>query len=75
MNRYLWPSIAAGGLLLAALALLLVVQPVAAQEICFPEQPTFPCLTEPFASYWQGNGGLAVFGYPLSARPAKQAPN
>ncbi|MFL5732013.1 MAG: GH39 family glycosyl hydrolase [Chloroflexia bacterium] len=30
----------------------------------FPE--TGHTLAEPFASYWQRNGGLAVFGYPIS---------
>ncbi len=41
--------------------------PAAAQvdEICFPDQPGMACFQEPFASFWQSNGGLAVFGYPL----------
>lgn len=59
--------------LLALLAPLLLVapQPAAAQEICFSDQPEIDdCLQEPFASYWQDNGGLAVFGYPIS--PARE---
>lgn len=41
--------------------------PVSAEAICFPDQPDITaCLEDPFASYWQTNGGLAVFGYPIT---------
>ncbi len=39
----------------------------ASNEICFQQVPD--CLTFRFASFWRDNGGLAVFGLPLS--PAK----
>lgn len=35
----------------------------AAGERCFAEVPY--CIREPFLSYWERNGGLAVFGYPI----------
>jgi hypothetical protein len=39
----------------------------AAAPICFPGTPGISgCLEEPFAAYWQANGGLPVFGYPIS---------
>lgn len=34
------------------------------QERCFPE--TGYCIREPILDYWERNGGLAVFGYPIS---------
>jgi hypothetical protein len=49
--------------------------PVAAQEICFPDQPSVPsCLNDPFAQYWQSNGGLPVFGYPIAAAQPERNP-
>ncbi|WP_054533611.1 hypothetical protein [Herpetosiphon geysericola] len=36
-----------------------------AHNLCF-EQTGF-CLEEPFSDYWEANGGLPVFGYPLAA--------
>lgn len=36
-----------------------------AHNRCFKE--TGFCLEEPFSDYWDDNGGLAVFGYPLAA--------
>lgn len=36
----------------------------AATERCFAEVPF--CIREPFLSYWEKNGGLAVFGFPLT---------
>ncbi|MBK9712503.1 MAG: hypothetical protein IPO81_14490 [Kouleothrix sp.] len=50
------------GVLLAAPA----AQPIhAADERCFPE--TGQCISGPFRRYWEQNGGLAVFGYPISS--------
>lgn len=37
---------------------------VQARERCFVE--TGRCIREPFLSYWEANGGLAVFGMPMS---------
>jgi len=39
----------------------------AAQQRCFSnENPTISsCISEPFKSFWEKNGGLAAFGYPL----------
>jgi hypothetical protein len=58
---------------LPALLLLLVVflivpsAPVAAQgERCFAE--TNQCIAGPIRAYWEGNGGLAVFGFPITAQ-------
>lgn len=55
------------------LFLALPSQQTVAQEICFPEQPAIThCLADTFSSYWESNGGLAVFGYPLT--PATMQP-
>ncbi|NCC35918.1 MAG: hypothetical protein EOM24_28465, partial [Chloroflexia bacterium] len=36
------------------------------QPICFPGVPGIDhCIDPVFTAYWQRNGGLAVFGYPL----------
>jgi hypothetical protein len=38
-------------------------------EICFPNVPGITnCIATQFASYWQSNGGLPVFGYPIGPR-------
>lgn len=56
---------------LALLCLCLLAAPLPARAaesrtLCFPDQPQIPaCLEEPFQSFWQRNGGLPVFGYPL----------
>jgi hypothetical protein len=48
-------------------AVMLPQRPAAAQQICFPDAQDVPrCVAEPFGAYWNGNGGLAVFGYPLT---------
>jgi hypothetical protein len=58
-------------LLLVLTALLLGAVPAQAapSDICFPQVPD--CISGRFAQYWRDNGGLAVFGLPLSAA-AKQ---
>ena len=38
---------------------------LAADERCFPE--TGQCISGRFRSFWEENGGLAVFGYPIAA--------
>ena len=37
-----------------------------AHELCFADKTPF-CLQEPFSDYWEDNGGLPVFGYPITA--------
>lgn len=60
-------------ILAAAMALPLVVAatPASAQtgERCFPE--TGQCISGRFREYWEGNGGLQVFGFPITA-PAEE---
>ncbi|HEY1013799.1 MAG TPA: plastocyanin/azurin family copper-binding protein [Herpetosiphonaceae bacterium] len=64
--RLRWPAL--GALLLAAGALLWMtpggVSAQAAQR-CFPE--TGQCVSGRFLEYWEQNGGLAVFGFPVTA--------
>ena len=43
----------------------------AADELCFPE--TNQCISGRFRQYWEQNGGLAVFGFPLA--PAREERN
>ena len=50
--------------LLAASALLPPPAAAAAGERCFPE--TGWCIGGSIRTYWERNGGLAVFGYPIS---------
>jgi hypothetical protein len=53
---------------LATIPGLSVAQP-ANDRICFPEAaPAIQdCIDRRFAQFWRENGGLAVFGYPISA--------
>ncbi len=57
-------------LLLLALALLAGPAPAIAQPtepLCFPDVPLIDtCLHPSFVAYWRDNGGLPVFGYPIS---------
>ncbi len=65
-------------LLLPLTALLASATPAGAQPapqpgapICFPNVPGIDACIDPlFAAFWQANGGLPVFGYPLG--PAEQ---
>src|ERR1041384_5104110 len=62
--------------ILCSLALLVALFASAApanaqQRTCFAE--TGHCIGGRFAQYWQQNGGLAVFGYPLSDELTEQA--
>lgn len=65
-------------IVLLALVLLSMVLPahptprVLAQEVsaprCFPDVPgVFACIDPALVTYWERNGGLAVFGYPLGS--------
>ncbi|HEY1012968.1 MAG TPA: DUF6174 domain-containing protein [Herpetosiphonaceae bacterium] len=58
-----WPMFAA---LLCLLALAAPARPALAHEICFADKSPH-CLEEPFSDYWEDNGGLPVFGYPVSS--------
>jgi hypothetical protein len=50
------------------LLMLSITAPAGAQttERCFPE--TGYCISGPIRAYWEANGGLAVFGYPITER-------
>lgn len=40
---------------------------VGAREQCFRQVPNITaCFDDPFVDYWQANGGLPVFGYPIT---------
>jgi hypothetical protein len=54
----------------ALLAILPLASPAAAQgeQRCFPE--TGQCISGPIRAYWERNGGLAVFGLPITPRAA-----
>jgi hypothetical protein len=53
--------------------LLLALAPIAAHaqpdQRCFPE--TGQCIAGPIRAYWERNGGLAVFGFPITAQAAE----
>jgi hypothetical protein len=53
--------------MLVVAGLLLVPHTSMAQEAqrCFPE--TGYCISGPIRAYWEQNGGLPIFGYPISA--------
>lgn len=66
-HRFILPVV------LLALAISTPVRPAAARELCFPEQSgVTACLVEPFATYWEVNGGLPVFGYPITSASVPQ---
>lgn len=52
---------------LMLLSMLLIAQPASAapRQRCFSE--TGFCIAGPILAYWERNGGLPVFGYPISA--------
>jgi hypothetical protein len=63
-------------LLAIACASLLAGRPAVAQGtvLCFPNVPGITsCIEGRFRQYWEQNGGLAVFGYPIT--PARQEVN
>ncbi|ABX04039.1 MAG TPA: hypothetical protein DEF47_04985 [Herpetosiphon sp.] len=53
---------------LGVLALLGLPRAVSAHDMCFPSDKTPYCLPDPFSDYWELNGGLPVFGYPVTAK-------
>lgn len=58
-----------GALCLMVLALLVPVHQSSAQtdRLCFNVPGITNCIEGRFREYWEQNGGLAVFGYPISA--------
>lgn len=64
----------AAALLAVGAAAILSARLVLARDICFPDNSAITdCLSDPFADYWEANGGLSIFGYPV--RPARQELN
>ncbi len=60
--------------LLLILLLLSIVQPThAADELCFSQ--TEQCIRGRFRTYWEQNGGLSVFGYPIAAETNEVNPD
>ena len=60
----------------AVLATSWTVQPASARDICFPNQPNVAaCFADPFSGYWETNGGLSVFGYPLTGATQERNPD
>lgn len=61
-------------LLLVLLASALGALPAAAQgaERCFPE--TDQCVSGRLLGYWEGNGGLPVFGFPIGEQRTEHSP-
>ncbi|HEY1012742.1 MAG TPA: GerMN domain-containing protein [Herpetosiphonaceae bacterium] len=57
---------------LFAAALLAPVRQAFAHELCFGDKSPH-CMKDPFSDYWETNGGLPVFGYPVTA--AANEPN
>jgi hypothetical protein len=53
-----------------ALAALTITQPAAAQDERGPDEVYFPetghYVSDPFLEFWRENGGIHIFGYPLS---------
>src|SRR3712207_1848174 len=57
------------------LAFGIVVAPQAAPgELCFDRPGVTACVAAEFKDYWERNGGLAVFGYPLEEAKQEQTP-
>lgn len=43
-------------------------------ELCFDQPGVTACVAPEFRSFWEQNGGLMVFGYPLQAAKEEQTP-
>ncbi|WP_054534329.1 hypothetical protein [Herpetosiphon geysericola] len=61
-------------LLMSVLFIVPIRASTAASNYCFPEVKAY-CVEAPFDEYWVTNGGLPVFGYPISAKDRYQAPD
>ncbi len=65
MRRWIWLLLLAG----------LLPRAAAAHNLCFVEVNNPYCLEEPFSDYWDDNGGLPVFGYPITFAKAEPNPD
>lgn len=56
-------------ILLILLAVSLIpAQPIHANPRCFPDTPQIShCIDDRFVAYWEQQGGLPIFGYPLTS--------
>jgi len=63
-------------MLLVCAALLVPAQRAAAQSNmrCFAQPGITNCISGRFLQFWNQNGGLAVFGYPITAEGQEQTP-
>jgi len=43
-------------------------------ELCFEQPGVTACIAPEFKAFWEANGGLPVFGYPLQAAAEEQTP-
>lgn len=58
---------------LVAISLLATAPAKAQDQICFPNVPGIgSCISGRFYQYWRENGGLPVFGYPLTSEFEQQ---
>jgi hypothetical protein len=63
-------------MLLLGLAISAPAWPATARELCFPQQPgVAACFADPFVDYWESNGGLPIFGYPLAPSASVPQPD
>jgi hypothetical protein len=61
-------------LISAAILAAIIIAPVRAalaHELCFAGKTAY-CLNDPFADYWEANGALPVFGYPITAAASEE---
>lgn len=70
-HRYIRILFGGLALLLAVLALPLPAAQAQSGERCFPE--TGRCIAGPIRDYWERNGGLPVFGYPITDQRTERA--
>src|SRR5690349_5161196 len=47
-------------------ALVFIPRAALAHDLCFAGKSPY-CFGDPFSDYWENNGGLPVFGYPITA--------
>ncbi|MBA3470813.1 MAG: hypothetical protein H0T53_14340 [Herpetosiphonaceae bacterium] len=53
--------------LLILLTVIIPQRQAEAQQICFQDDPeVLRCVADPLSGYWSSNGGLPVFGFPLT---------
>jgi hypothetical protein len=61
-------------LMSAAILVAILIAPVRAvlaHELCFAGKTAY-CLNDPFADYWEANGALPVFGYPITTAASEE---